>query len=169
MTHGPETTNARATDPGSGASAASSRERSAPPPPVPRDAPLAQSLRPRGPVQFGLAHTRHAESTVITVTGELDLLTAARFGAYVNEFVHRGRDDIVVDLIDTQFMDSAGLQILLSAQRRAARSGRALSVICPDGPVRRIIEMARLSETLGVLSSLTEYESGGPRPGPGAG
>jgi anti-sigma B factor antagonist len=104
---------------------------------------------------------------VITVTGELDLLTAARFGAYINQFVHRGRDDIIVDLTGTQFMDSAGLQILLSAERRVTRAARQLTVICPPGPVRRIIEMARLSETLGVRSSLGGYEAGGPRPGAG--
>jgi hypothetical protein len=31
-------------------------------------------------------------------------------------------------------------------------------VICDDGPVRRVIELARLVETLGVVSSLDEFE-----------
>jgi anti-sigma B factor antagonist len=128
-------------------------------------APLAQSLRPRGPVQLELTRENRAGATVIAVAGELDLLTASRFGAFINELVHRGRDDIVVDLTDTQFMDSAGLHILLSAHRRMARGGRGLSVICPHSPVRRIIEMARLTETLGVFSSFGEYQASRPAAG----
>jgi anti-anti-sigma regulatory factor len=51
-----------------------------------------------------------------------------------------------------QFIDSARLQILLGAQRRLARAPRALTVVCPGGPVRRVIELARLIEVLGVVS-----------------
>jgi anti-anti-sigma factor len=47
-------------------------------------------------------------------------------------------------------MDSAGLQLLLATQRRLRRDSRRLTVMCEEGPVRRVIEMARLEETLGL-------------------
>ena len=96
---------------------------------------------------------------MIAVAGELDILTAPRFGAFINELVHRRSDELVIDLTDTYFIDSAGLQVLLSAQRRVARAGRGLAVICPEGPARRAFELARLVETLGIVSSFEEYES----------
>jgi anti-anti-sigma factor len=57
----------------------------------------------------------------------------------------------VLDLGETEFIDSAGLAILLNVQRRLERHGRQMRMICRDGPVRRVIELARLEETLGVV------------------
>lgn len=120
--------------------------------------PLADSLRPRGPVQLRLNHYQRGDATVVTVAGELDILTAPRFSAFVSELVRRRVGDLFIDLGEARFVDSAGLQILLSAQRRVARRARWLAVICPPSPVRRVIELARLTEALGVVSSFEEYE-----------
>ena len=65
----------------------------------------------------------------------------------------RHRGDVVLDLRGTVFIDSVGLHVLLSAYRRLARASRRLSVVCDEGPVRRVLEGARLIETLGVVSS----------------
>lgn len=118
---------------------------------------IARSLRPRGPVSFRLARRLDPEFTVLEVEGELDLLTAGRLNGEVDREVRCGRGDVVVDLRGAAFVDSAGLHILLNAQRRLTRQGRDLAVICPDGPVRRVFELARLVETLGVVESLRGY------------
>lgn len=129
--------------------------------------PLGDSLRPRGPVQLRIAHHPRGEATVVTVAGELDILTAARFSAFVGELVRRQVGDLLIDLCQARFVDSAGLQILLSAQRQVSRHARWLGVICPhNSPVRRVMELARLTEPLGVFSSFEEYERS--RRGPGA-
>jgi anti-anti-sigma factor len=65
--------------------------------------------------------------------------------------VRRTRDDVVIDLRKAVFIDSAGLHILLNAHRRLARAGRQLRVVCGDGPVKLVIELARLTETLCVV------------------
>jgi anti-sigma B factor antagonist len=123
----------------------------------PDQATLGGSLRPRGPIQLALT-TRHAsEATVITVTGELDVLTARKLTPQLDDIVRRRSGDTVIDLSQAEFVDSFGLTVLLSTQRRLARQGRTLTVICGEGPVRRAIEFARLLEPLGVVSSLEEY------------
>jgi len=124
-----------------------------------RDAPLGQSLRPRGPVQFEVSAYERSANTVIAVNGELDILTAPRFSALVDELVRRRASDIIVDLTGTRFIDSAGLHILLNAERRMARRSRSLAVICPAGPVRRVFELSRLVEPLHVTASFRDYES----------
>jgi anti-sigma B factor antagonist len=121
--------------------------------------PLSQSLRPRGPVELEVGRYERPEATVVTVSGELDILTAPKFSASIDAVVRRRARDVVVDLSEARFVDSAGLQVLLSAQRRVTRRTRWLALICPAGPVRRVIELARLTETLGVVSSLSEYEA----------
>jgi anti-sigma B factor antagonist len=113
--------------------------------------PLREALRPRGPVRFGMQEYRAAGIITVAVQGELDLLTAPKLAGHVGELLRAEPGDVVLDLAETEFIDSAGLAILLNVQRRLARRGRQLRVICDEGPVRRVIELARLGETLGVV------------------
>lgn len=121
-------------------------------------ATLGRFLRPRGPVQFALSTRQEPEATVVTITGELDLLTARTLMSELDDIVRKHRGDAVIDLSQAEFVDSFGLTVLLNTQRRLARQDRVLNVICGGGPVRRAIEFARLIEPLGVLPSLAEYE-----------
>jgi anti-sigma B factor antagonist len=115
------------------------------------DHSLADELRPRGPVQLTLADERDAEQLRLVLGGELDILTAVQFSARIDEIVRREPGDLEVDLRALKFIDSAGLHILLNAQRRLIRRGRRLTVRLRPGPVARAIELGRLSETLGVV------------------
>jgi anti-anti-sigma factor len=117
--------------------------------------PLREALRPRGPVQFAMCEHRAGRILTISVTGELDLLTAPKLVARVNRLLRVEPGDVVLDLHETMFIDSAGLAILLNLQRRLERRDHRLRVVCDDGPVRRVIEMARLEETLGVVPGPT--------------
>jgi anti-sigma B factor antagonist len=119
-------------------------------------ATLGRSLRPRGPIQLGLNTHQGSQATVVTVTGELDVLTARRLMPQLDDIVRRHQGDAVIDLSQAEFIDSFGLTVLLNTQRRLARQGRGLTVICGDGPVRRAIEFARLLEPLGVVPTLAE-------------
>jgi anti-sigma B factor antagonist len=119
----------------------------------PADVPLREILRPAGPARFELTIEQRADAVVVRVEGELDVLTGPKLTARLNALLRQRATDVVLDLRGVRFMDSAGLQILLLTRRRLLRQSRALSVICADGPVRRLIELARLNETLRVTSS----------------
>jgi anti-sigma B factor antagonist len=122
------------------------------------NAAIGRSLRPRGPVMLRIAKRKAPTVTVVEVGGEVDILTAAKLGTEIDMEVRTGSGDLVIDLRRTAFVDSAGLHILLNAQRRLTRQGRGLAVLCEPGPVRRVFELARLVETLGVVASLREYQ-----------
>ena len=112
--------------------------------------PIADSLRPRGPFRLELSEEDDGDRTLIRARGEVDVVTAPKLASRLDTVLRRGGGDVVVDLSETEFLDSAGLHVLLKAQRRLARRARALRVICPSGPVRSAIELARLIETLDV-------------------
>lgn len=122
---------------------------------------LSRTLRPRGPVQLALSKRVVTGATIVEVGGELDVLTAGKLGAELDGVVRKQIGDVVVDLRGTGFVDSAGLQLLLSAQRRLSRQERGLAVVCGPGQVRRVIERARLLEALGVVGSLGEFQGSG--------
>ena len=95
---------------------------------------------------------------MLTVTGELDVLTARKLTPHLDDIVRKHDGDAVIDLTRAEFIDSFGLTVLLNTQRRLERQARSLCVICGEGPVRRAIEFARLLEPLGVVPSLAEYK-----------
>lgn len=116
------------------------------------DAPLREALRPSGPARFEL-HAEHlSDGIVLHVDGELDVLTVPKLAARLNGVIRVGVTDVVLNLSRVQFMDSAGLQLLLTTRRRLLTQSRSLSVICADGPVSRVIELARLTEALRVTT-----------------
>lgn len=122
--------------------------------------PLRRELRPSGPVTLGLTESRRADHTLISVSGELDILTAPKVGALLDEVIRGRTHDVVVDLRETVFIDSAGLQTLMRAKRRLIRRSRDLTVvISPSGPVERVLELTRLIDALGVVSSLEETKA----------
>jgi anti-sigma B factor antagonist len=122
------------------------------------DSTLGGSLRPRGPVQFGVSTRQDGGATVVAVTGELDVLTAPKLTTRLDPVIRRLLGDVVIDLSDAGFIDSLGLHTLLNIQRRLARQSRSLAVVCGEGPVRHAIELARLVDALGLVVSLEEFK-----------
>ncbi len=111
---------------------------------------LRDHLRRPGPVDFALTERAGRDGIMLAARGELDALTAPRFGARIGELVRTSNRDLIVDLSGVTFIDSTGLHVLLNAQRRLTRQSRRLRVICGPGSVRRTIELARLAETFGL-------------------
>jgi anti-sigma B factor antagonist len=122
------------------------------------DATIGGSLRPRGPIQLALTTRRDAHETVVSVAGELDILTVPKLASTLDDIIRRQHGDVVIDLTDTGFIDSIGLHALLTVQRRLSERSRHLTVICGPGPVRSAMELTRLAHGLGVVSTFAEYE-----------
>ena len=95
-------------------------------------------------------------TVVLRVAGAADIASAPALGVQVADLIRRSESDIVVDLSDTTFLDSTALSVLLNINRRATRAGLGSAVICPPGPARTPMRIARLEETLRVHDSETE-------------
>lgn len=81
---------------------------------------------------------------VLVVRGEVDLVTAPRLDALVEEAIldHGAPRPLLVDLQECTFMDSTGLAILLRAQDRLGEDP-GLAVVClPAGAAARLLELA---------------------------
>jgi anti-anti-sigma factor len=79
---------------------------------------------------------------VVAVRGEIDLVSAPRLEAAVEEAIldHGTPRPLLVDLEECTFMDSTGLALLLRAQDRL---GEDLAVACPPaGAPARLLELA---------------------------
>jgi anti-sigma B factor antagonist len=101
--------------------------------------------------ELTISEKRTNDSARLSIGGELDAATAPRLAASLNDIVLTGRGPLTIDARALEFVDSTGLHVLLNTQRRLTRQSRSLRLICAPGPVRRAIELSRLTETLGVV------------------
>jgi len=107
-------------------------------------------------VQLSIRTDTIGTTVVLRVAGAADIASAPALGVQVAELIRRSDCDIVVDLSDTTFLDSTALSVLLNINRRATRAGVGSAVICPPGPARTPMRIARLEETLRVYESETD-------------
>jgi anti-sigma B factor antagonist len=90
--------------------------------------------------------------TVLSVTGEIDLISAPLLSEAIDEALDRGAVQLWIDLSRLDFMDSSGLHVLHAARHRADSLNRRLAVICPAGPVRRLFDIAGLGELVPIYA-----------------
>jgi anti-sigma B factor antagonist len=87
---------------------------------------------------------------LLSVEGELDIATAPRMIAALNEALAEMAGPLVVDLTEVVFMDSTGLALLMNARRRVVRLGQGFAIVCPGGPISRVFEIADMVDSLRV-------------------
>jgi anti-sigma B factor antagonist len=107
-------------------------------------------------VQLSVRTDTIGTTVVLRVAGAADIASAPALGVQVADLIRRSDSDIVIDLSDTTFLDSTALSVLLNITRRATRAERGCALICPPGPARTPMRIARLEETLRVHDSETE-------------
>jgi anti-sigma B factor antagonist len=103
------------------------------------------------PDQFAVRCERLEEGkTLVVVSGELDLGTAPRLAGTLAPLVDAGSTRVAIDLTGVPFVDSAGISVLMNADRRFTRAGGALVVAGVHPNVRRTLELVRLDSTLAI-------------------
>ena len=94
-----------------------------------------------GELPFGFEIREGADLTTLTLTGDLDLVTAGDV-----EPALRGAQEssttVALDFRGLRFIDSSGLRLVLDAQRRARAAGTRLLVAPGDGPIRRVFDLS---------------------------
>ena len=113
---------------------------------------IAGQVPPDG---LGIRTTRADDSVELKLSGELDLSQAAtlkeEFVRALERLAQAGDTPtrLIVDLQDLTFIDSSGIQVLVSAKRRCLQHGVELSLRIGDSQVRRTLKLAGVSEFLG--------------------
>jgi anti-sigma B factor antagonist len=96
---------------------------------------------------------REPDRIVLTLHGELDLLGAPRLQSEIESDAIDAAEVVVLDLDDVQFIDSAGLRVLLAAHERTAERGQRL-VLTPGSPqVQRLLSIAGVNGRLETIVS----------------
>ena len=89
---------------------------------------------------------KHAEATVIEIVGRLDTMTAPALEKAINQDIGDAQN-LVLDLTGVQYISSAGLRVLLGAQKKMQKIG-AMKVVNVCEAVMEVFEMTGFADIL---------------------
>jgi anti-sigma B factor antagonist len=100
--------------------------------------------------QFSVEERRLGETVVLTLQGELDLVSADAVGARLDELRADGTP-VLLDLDELDFMDSSGLRMLLNAAEASDASGWEFSLTHGPEQVQRLFEATMVTGRLPIV------------------
>jgi anti-anti-sigma factor len=89
----------------------------------------------------------------VAVAGEVDLATGPVFERALDAAIRASTGVFVIDVEAVDFMDSAGINVLLRARALLGREERDVVLICPPGGVLHALEMIRVAELFAVFAT----------------
>jgi anti-sigma B factor antagonist len=93
---------------------------------------------------------------VVTAPEKVDIANAALLQKALTEAAGPGRALVVVDMSGTRFCDSAGLNALVAADRRARAEGGEVRLVVTGEPVVRIVALTGVDRVIPIYASLEE-------------
>jgi anti-sigma B factor antagonist len=93
--------------------------------------------------ELAITVEQEGPATLVVLRGDLDLATAPELRECLVKVIGEGAR-IVVDLEAVDFLDSAGLGILVGGLKRARTQGGELELVCTSGDVLKPLEITGL-------------------------
>jgi anti-sigma B factor antagonist len=96
------------------------------------------------------------DRVVLELHGELDLLGTPKLEQAIERVEQAAPAIVVLDLHDLQFVDSAGLRVILAAHERAQQHDWDLALTPGSEQVQRLFAIAGVSDHLRMIDSPDE-------------
>ncbi|MFE9450687.1 STAS domain-containing protein [Streptomyces sp. NPDC006739] len=101
-------------------------------------------------VAFKVTGVEEGQWAVLSVSGELDLVTSPVLRQRVHDVVAEGHHGLVLDLSDVFFCDSSGVGVLIAARRLIRSCQGSLRLILPQQGAQDGSHVNRVLGALGV-------------------
>lgn len=96
------------------------------------------------------------EAVVVTVRGSVDMSDTETLRARLDEVIAARPSLLVLELSEMEFISSAGLGAIVSAQVQARAHDGRVRLVAPKPEIRRLLETTRLDAVLVICSTLEE-------------
>lgn len=94
--------------------------------------------------------------SVVKVVGRVDSATAPDLEKSLQGLVDSDRNQIVLDLQETEYMSSAGLRVLVTMLKAAKKNGGDLRLSQLSLRVKEVLELAGLTPVFGIYPDVVE-------------
>jgi stage II sporulation protein AA (anti-sigma F factor antagonist) len=96
---------------------------------------------------------------VVSGPAEIDIANAGQLRAALLAATAQGHATIVVDLTETSFCDTSGLQVLVLAHRRAAAEGGELRLVVRSATLLRLFSVTGVDHVIPNFTTLDQAVS----------
>lgn len=93
---------------------------------------------------------------VVSGPAEIDIANAGQLRAALLAATAQGHATIVVDLTETSFCDTSGLQVLVLAHRRAAAEGGELRLVVRSATLQRLFSLTGVDHVIPNFTTLDQ-------------
>jgi anti-sigma B factor antagonist len=94
-------------------------------------------------------------AAVISLPAEIDMINADLIRDDLLSVLNRGPATLIVDMSATTFCNSAGVNALLRAHRRATASESHMWLVVPAPPVRRVLSITGVDYLMEIYPTVT--------------
>jgi|SRR4051812_36181719 anti-anti-sigma factor len=99
----------------------------------------------------------HSETAVAAVQGEVDASNVAEVGEALRALVTNRSTELVVDLSPTEYLDSAGINLMFAlGDELRSRQLTLRLVIAPASPVARMLKITSLDRAYPTYATLAD-------------
>lgn len=100
-----------------------------------------------------ISDRKEGDITFVSLAGRFDIATMDPVRDWFNEAIPAGKVNLVVNLSEVTFVDSAALAVLVQAMKRSREMGGDVRLCCLRQPVRMIFELTRLDKAFEILTT----------------
>jgi anti-anti-sigma factor len=101
--------------------------------------------------------TGRDDVVVARLSGEVDLSNATEVGDELTGAIPNSALGLVLDLTATDYLDSSGVHLVFELAERLRRRQQRLRVVVPPGvPIRRVLRIVELDDTVPVVATVDE-------------
>lgn len=91
--------------------------------------------------------------TIVAVGGEIDVYTAPKLRDTITELLAAGVYDVIIDMLDVEFLDSSGLGVLVGALKKVRAHDGSLQLICNQDRLLKIFRITGLAKVFVIHES----------------
>jgi anti-anti-sigma factor len=100
------------------------------------------------------------EAAVITLPEEIDITNSEQVREELLSLLNRGPAVLIVDMAETSFCDSAGVNALVRAHKRATANGAEIRLVVASLGVQRVLAITGVDRLISVYPSVTASLAG---------
>jgi anti-sigma B factor antagonist len=105
---------------------------------------------------MGVEVERSGDTSVIRLSGEIDMLTTPALRAKVTEELGAGLTVLVLDMLAVEFLGSSGLALLVEALDESRSRGVTLRLVADSRPVSRPLQATGLTDLFEIHPTVEE-------------
>ena len=103
-------------------------------------------------------------TVIVRFTGQFDFSHVATARASINQQIEEGARLIIINLDGLDYIDSAGLGVLVGTLARLRDRHGELAVVCQSPRIRRVFEITRLTQLISLMDSESDALTARPAP-----